>query len=131
MGLVHKDLPMETEAHAWETEHLNEAAGRQFKKLASLLLQPDALNDEALADVAEVDCQTTALHPPAPTIEWQDGPLTVRRMTGGPGPLSVGRLALRCGPPPARTENLRRPCSLRSFASMPTLRSRRPWCGWK
>jgi hypothetical protein len=95
MGLVHKDLPMETEAHAWETEHLNEAAGRQFKKLASLLLKPDELNDEALAVVADADCQTTALYPPTPTLEWQDGPLTVRRMIGGPGPLSAGRPALR------------------------------------
>ena len=95
IGLVHNDLPMETEAHAWETEHLNEAAGRQLKKLASLLLQPDGLSDDALAAVAEADCQSTALHPPAPTQAWQDGPLTVRRMSGGPGPLSAGRSALR------------------------------------
>ena len=95
IGLVHTDLPMETEAHAWETEHLNEAAGRQLKKLASLLLQPDGLNDDALAAVAEADCQSTALHPPSPTLAWQDGPLTVRRMSGGPGPISAGRSALR------------------------------------
>ena len=36
IGLVHNDLPMETEAHAWETEHLNEAAGRQLKLGAAL-----------------------------------------------------------------------------------------------
>lgn len=91
---------MDLDDHTWNTEHLNDTAGRQLKELAKRLSHPEELTEEALADLATADCQTTALRPVSPEDVFTDGPFRVQRMTGpatgggrGPGALRNALLA--------------------------------------
>ncbi len=82
IGMVHKEVPARLEDHAWDTEHLNDAAGQQLKALGKWLVLQTAQSDQTeLPAVFSPALQSTPLRPESTTVLTQP-PLTVQRMAG-------------------------------------------------
>jgi len=80
IGMVHEGVPASLEDHAWDSEHLNDAAGHQLKELGKLL---SAQAFDSLPPLLSPSFRSTALRPSALT-ETTVPPLTVRRFSGPP-----------------------------------------------
>ena len=77
IGMVHKEVPARLEDHAWDSEHLNDAAGQQLKEIGKLLT---AQSFESLPSLLSRSLQSTPLRPALTTVLSRP-PLTVQRMT--------------------------------------------------
>jgi hypothetical protein len=54
IGMARRELPASLEAHTWDTEHLNDAAGHQLKALGKLLA-PGQANEAGLSALLTLD----------------------------------------------------------------------------
>jgi len=81
LGLQHTGVPASLDDHPWDSEHWNEAAGRQLKALVQLLESPPGREAGALDALLAPGFRSTPLRPVALT-EHVVPPLTVRRLEG-------------------------------------------------
>ena len=83
MGLVHQGLPLnKLNDPAWESESLNDAAGRQLSALGKLLTEPGKLSEAAVAPFLAPDFRSSSLRPENLETVFADGDLLVRRAPG-------------------------------------------------
>jgi hypothetical protein len=83
MGLVHQGLPLnKLNDPAWESESLNDAAGRQLSALGKLLTEPGKLSEAAVAPFLAPAFRSSSLRPENLETVFADGQLLVRRAPG-------------------------------------------------
>lgn len=99
VGLTHDGVPTRLDDHRWDSEHLNEAAGRRLKELAGVLTRPSSEWPDAVSALLAPGFRATRLRP-ASLREISLPPVTVHRLQGPipePGEMDATAFARHLG----------------------------------